>query len=80
MSAAASSYLFKPSYAIGSVPSLPGHSQMRTDGVHRRESAGTGPVVIKVVPVTDAALPRHGPINVRLSFLVRPTIGMKWAC
>ena len=30
--------------------------QLRTDGVHCRESAGTGPVlVLKVVPVTDAA-------------------------
>ena len=28
---------------------------MRTDGVHYRESVGTGPVVNKVVPVTDAA-------------------------
>ena len=30
-------------------------TQMRTDGVHCRESAGTGPVVLKVVPVTGAA-------------------------
>ena len=29
-------------------------TQMRTDGVHRRESAGTGPVNLKVVPVTGA--------------------------
>ena len=29
---------------------------MRTDGVHCRESAGTGPVVLKVVPVTGAAI------------------------
>ena len=37
-------------------------------------------IVIKVVPVTGAAVLHHrGPINVRLSF---PTsaIGMKWAC
>ena len=27
---------------------------MRTDGVHCRESYGTGPVVLKVVPVTSA--------------------------
>ena len=26
---------------------------LRTDGVHCRESAGTGPVVLKVVPVTS---------------------------
>ena len=30
--------------------------QLRTDGVHYcRKSAGTGPVVLKVVPVTGAA-------------------------
>ena len=53
-------------------------TQLRTDGVHCRESAGTGPVALKVVPVTVAALVgHHGPINVRLSL---PTliIGMKW--
>ena len=33
-----------------------GASQIRTDGVHCRESVGTGPpVVLKVVPVTHAA-------------------------
>ena len=42
---------------------------MRTDGVHCRESTGTGPVVLKVVPVTAAVLAgHHEPINVRLSF------------
>ena len=30
--------------------------QLRTDGANRRESAGTGQVVLKVVPVTCAAL------------------------
>ena len=30
--------------------------QLRTDGVHCRESAGTGPVVLKSVPVTGAAI------------------------
>ena len=30
-------------------------AQLRTDDVHSRESAGTGPVVLKVVPVTGAA-------------------------
>ena len=29
---------------------------LRTDGIHCRESAGTGPVVLKVVPVTGAAM------------------------
>ena len=31
-------------------------TQLRTDGVHCRESAGTGPVNLKVVPVTGAAI------------------------
>ena len=31
-------------------------TQLRTDGIHCRESAGTGPVVLKVVPVTGAAI------------------------
>ena len=30
--------------------------QLLTDGVHCRESAGTGPVVLKVVTVTSAAI------------------------
>ena len=30
-------------------------TELRTDGVHSRESAGTEPVVLKVVPVTGAA-------------------------
>ena len=30
-------------------------TQLRTDGVHCRESAGRGPVVLGVVPVTGAA-------------------------
>ena len=47
-------------------------TQLRTDNVHCRMSAGTGPEVLKVVPATDAVLAvsrsYHGPINVRLSF------------
>ena len=46
---AASIYLFKPLYAIGSVP-IYRVTQLRTDGVHCRESAGTGLVNLKVVP------------------------------
>ena len=42
---------------------------LRTDGVYCRESAGTGSVNPKVVPVTGAALAgHHGPINMRLSY------------
>ena len=40
---------FKPPYAIGSAPSL-SVTHLRTDGVHYRESAGTGPVNLEVVP------------------------------
>ena len=45
-------------------------------------SPAQGPLVLEVVPVTNGCYLwsyHHGPINVRLSFLV-PTIGMKWAC
>ena len=53
-------------------------TQLRNDGVHCRESAGTGPVVLKVVPGKGAALAgHHGSINVRLSFPTH-TIGMEW--
>ena len=48
ISAAAFIYLFKQPYAIGSVPTYR-VTQLRTYGVHCRESAGTGPVVLKVV-------------------------------
>ena len=44
ISAAAFTYLLKPPDAIGSVPV----TQSRTDGVHCREPAGTGPVNLKV--------------------------------
>ena len=45
-------------------------TQLRTDGVHYRESAGSGPVNVKVVEFqTSAALAdHHGPVNMRLSF------------
>ena len=49
-------------------------------GVHCRESAGTGQVALKVVPVTGAAFfaGHYGPINVHLSFPTPTIIGMKW--
>ena len=68
----------KPPYSTS-----PGHSrvyrvrQLRTDGVHCRESAGTGPVnLIKVVP-NECCLGRshHGPINMRLYF---PNLLLYW--
>ena len=51
-------------------------THLRTDGVHCRESVGTGPVVLEVVPVTNAYshfAGRHRPFSVRLSFPT-PTI------
>ena len=53
-------------------------THLRTNnGVHCGESAGTGPVVLEVVPeMGDAAFAgHHGPSNVRLSFPT-PTVGM----
>ena len=54
-------------------------AQLRADGVHCRESVGTGPVVLKVVRVTGAAFAsHHGPnVVVLLSFPIRTTIGIK---
>ena len=53
-------------------------TQFRTDGVHCRESAVTGPVVLKVVPVRSASI-----LKVTIDHLMRlsfptPTISMKW--
>ena len=44
-------------------------TQSRTDDVHCRESAGTGPVNLKVVPNGAALAGHHGPINVCVCFL-----------
>ena len=49
-------------------------TQLRTDGVHYRESAGTGPVNLKVVP-NECCLRRAQ----YLPLFPTPTIGMKWA-
>ena len=45
-------------------------TQLHTDSVHRRESAGTGPVNLKVVPNECCLVVagHHGPISMRLSF------------
>ena len=45
-------------------------TQLLTDGIHCRESTGTGPLVPKVLPVTGAAFLKyhHGPIHMPLSF------------
>ena len=54
-------------------------AQLRADGVHCRESAGTGPVVLKVVPVTGAAILQVTMDQLMYASLSR-TLGMKWAC
>ena len=66
-SAAACIYLFKPAYDIGQSRGYR-VTQLRTDGVHCRESAGTGPVNLKVVPNGCRLGRDHGPINMCLSF------------
>ena len=51
----------------------------RTDGIHCRESAGTRPVNLKVVP-NECCLGRSLWTNYYAPLLLTPTIGMKWAC
>ena len=41
---------------MGSPEFISGPRQLRTDGVHCRESAGADPVVLKVVRITGAAV------------------------
>ena len=57
-------------------------TQLRTDGVHSRESTGTGPVNLNNVVPVKRVLPlhHHGLINMRLSFPHPQFIGMEWAC
>ena len=55
-------------------------TQLRTDGVHCRESAGTGPVVFKVVLVTGAAILQVTMDQLKRLSFPTPTVGMKWAC
>ena len=47
-------HLFTPSIAIGPVPNLSA-TQLRTDGVHYQEAAGTGPVALKLILIKGAA-------------------------
>ena len=55
-------------------------TQLRTDSVHCRESAGTGPVNLKVVPNEECFLGRSPWTNLYAPLFPTPTIGMKWAC
>ena len=51
-------------------------TQMRTDGVHCRESAGTGPVNLKEVP-NECCLGRSPRTNLYTPLFATPSIGMK---
>ena len=65
----------KPPYAIGSVPSFIGSRNCVPDGVHCRESAGTGPVYLKAVP-NECCLGRSPWTNLYSPLFPTPTIGM----
>ena len=54
-------------------------TQVRTDGVHCRESAGTGPVVLKVVSITGAAFSSPWTNYYYAPLFSTPTIGMEEA-
>ena len=56
-------------------------TQLRTDGVHCRESAGTRPVNLKVVSNECCLLGRWSSwTNQYTSLFPTPTNGKKWAC
>ena len=55
-----------------------GVTQLRTDGVHSRESASAGPVNLKVVP-NECCLGRSPWTNYYSPLVPTPTNGMKWA-
>ena len=54
-------------------------TQLRTDGVHCRESTGTGPVNLKVVP-NGCCLGRSPWTNWYAPLFPTSAMGMKWAC
>ena len=71
---------------IRSVPSLSDCVIAPTDGVHRRESAETGPVVLNILPVAGAAYYYSGTVTpwthfVRPFFptpiIINDTVGMR---
>ena len=77
---AASIYLFKPPYAIGSVPSLSGHAiayRWRSLPIVRRRRASSPQGSSNNGSCHFAH--HRGPIDGRLAFPT-PTIGMNWAC
>ena len=80
--AAATIFFLNRHTPLGQVPSLSGQSpvcrvtQLRTDGVHCRESAGTGPANLKVVP-NECCLGRSPWTKKNAPLFPIPTIGMK---
>ena len=54
-------------------------TQLRTDGVHCRESAGTGPVNLEVVP-NECCLGRSPLTKYYSPLFPTLTIGKKWEC
>ena len=54
-------------------------TQLRTDGIHCRESAGAGPVNLKVFS-NERCLGSSPWTNQYSPLFSTPTIGMKWAC
>ena len=72
-------FRFKAIRAIGPVPSIYRVTQLRTNGAHCRESAGTGPLNLKVVP-NECCLGRSPWTNSYVPLFPTPTIGMEWAC
>ena len=67
----------KPPYTPSSQFRVYRVTQLRTDGVHCRESAGTGAVNLKVVPNEFGRSPWT---NSYAPLFPTPTNGMKWAC
>ena len=53
--------------------------QLRADGVHSLEAAGTGPVTLKALP-NECGLGRSPWTNEYAPLIPTHTIGVKWAC
>ena len=67
---------------MGSVPNLSSRA-IATDGAHCRESTGTGPVVLKAVPVMTGAAFSGFTMDhflMRLSFPTPTVVGMQGIC
>ena len=71
---------FKPPYAIGSESRVYRVTQLRTDGVRCRESAGTGPVVLKAARATGSAFSGTAMNHFLRASLISPALGTKDMC